>query len=123
MERESVKYVLKNLDKQVPLYNPETREYMIVVDGAPLDIPEKLFKTLFVEYEAPKVEDDNNIVNSLFNSMSTYNVLKKQVALFKATGLSKEVLIEAVLKTMPKNDSQQQVFSKQIIDSLYEESN
>jgi len=120
MEREVVRYVVKNLGPQVPLFDKSTKSYMIIVEGEPLDIPETLFKTLFKEYEEPIKED--NIVKNLFDSIGAYDVLKKQMEFFKATGISKESLTEMVLKTLPQNDETQLMYARQIIDSLYEES-
>ena len=111
------RYVLKNLGPQSSVYNPATKEYMIIVDGEPLDIPEKLFKTLFVEEPEEKPTEAQINVGLFSTANDAYEVLKKQVDILKNQGVDKETLERITLDAF-SSDPMMQKFAKEILDSI-----
>lgn len=103
---ESTKYILKDLGEQVPLFNPSTKSYMIVVDNEPLDIPEKLFKTLFVEAIPSKPKPIEIPQTGSFEMAKDMRAtLRSQIGDLMKTGMPKDsikALIVGTIRNIPE---------------------
>jgi hypothetical protein len=123
---ESTKYVLKNIGIQVPLIDPKTKNYMIIVDNEPLDIPEKLFKTLFIESnEKPKetvkeLKLELDPIAQMKEAKAAYGSLEDQIKGLMRLGMSKDAIKETIVETMKKIPELRDMadFASNLIDSI-----
>jgi hypothetical protein len=98
---EAVKYVLKKIETNVPLYDPDKKTYLIVVEGELVDIPEEIFHRLFKEEEIKPVEFLNNKINpfSKFESKTSKEIIQEY-----ASELKNDSSVKALINFLKSNN-------------------